>query len=209
MLGIAVRKLVTLPSSTLGLVCDLLEKLSDEEWVVSTKRFLRKENPWEAITAPDFRVWKTIKLGTHKDVECLKSAITDAGFRIGDWASDIMGKPAFTVAREEIEIELFTATVAELGFKGNTRYDVICTRICELGYKLCPAEVGPQLRRQHTDQPINEWLVIAMEAIAYSDGYLCVFYVAHDDEGLWLNTGYGSPDGLLDPRGRFVFVRRK
>ncbi len=43
MLGVAVRKLVTLPSETLGLVCDFLEKLSDPQWVGATKKFLRKE----------------------------------------------------------------------------------------------------------------------------------------------------------------------
>ncbi len=47
MLGIVVRKLVRLPFSSLGIVCDLLEKLSeDPEWVDATKKFLRKENPW-------------------------------------------------------------------------------------------------------------------------------------------------------------------
>jgi len=43
MLGVAIRKLVTLPSETLGLVCDFLEKLSDPQWVGATKKFLRKE----------------------------------------------------------------------------------------------------------------------------------------------------------------------
>jgi hypothetical protein len=46
MLGVAVRKLVTLPGAVLGIVCDLLEKCSDPEWVEATKRFLRKEEPW-------------------------------------------------------------------------------------------------------------------------------------------------------------------
>lgn len=46
MLGITVRKLVTLPPQLLGIVCDLLEKLADSEWVEATKKFLRKENPW-------------------------------------------------------------------------------------------------------------------------------------------------------------------
>jgi len=46
MLGVAVRKLVTLPIQVLGVVCDLLEKLSDPKWVEATKKFLRKENPW-------------------------------------------------------------------------------------------------------------------------------------------------------------------
>jgi len=45
-LGVAVRKLVTLPGPMLGTVCDLLEKLSDPEWGDAAKRFLRKENPW-------------------------------------------------------------------------------------------------------------------------------------------------------------------
>lgn len=51
MLGIAVRKLVTLPGEVLGIVCDLLEKLSDPEWVKALKRFLRKENPWANAAA--------------------------------------------------------------------------------------------------------------------------------------------------------------
>jgi len=49
MLGTAVRKLVTLPAAALGIVCDLLEKMTDEEWVVATKKFLRKENPWADV----------------------------------------------------------------------------------------------------------------------------------------------------------------
>ncbi len=49
MLGIAVRKLVTLPTTTLGIVYDLLEKLADPVWVNALKKFLRKENPWPEV----------------------------------------------------------------------------------------------------------------------------------------------------------------
>ncbi|MBI4090684.1 MAG: hypothetical protein HY422_01545, partial [Candidatus Komeilibacteria bacterium] len=79
----------------------------------------------------------------------------------------------------------------------------------ELGYELCPAEVGPQLRLQYQDQPLNEWLVIAMEAISVSDGNLLVFYVKHLVVGQWLGTYSGSPGYLFNPDGRFVFTRRK
>lgn len=65
MLGIAVRKLVTLPGETLGVVCDLLGKMADWEWVEATKRFLRKEDPWaeaqKAATAL-LKFVKTVKL---------------------------------------------------------------------------------------------------------------------------------------------------
>lgn len=43
MLGVAVRMLVTLPTQVLGIVCDLLQKLSDPDWVEAAKKFLRKE----------------------------------------------------------------------------------------------------------------------------------------------------------------------
>lgn len=49
MLGIAVRMLVTLPATALGIVCDLLQKFSDPKWVEAAKRFLRKENPWPKV----------------------------------------------------------------------------------------------------------------------------------------------------------------
>jgi len=53
MLGIAVRKLVTLPSPMLGIVCDHLDKLADPVWVNATKKFLRKEEAWLADFSRD------------------------------------------------------------------------------------------------------------------------------------------------------------
>ena len=206
MLGIVVRKLVTLESSTLGVVCDLLEKLSDPMWIKALKKFLRKENPWEF---PKFSTWKTIKLGTHQNIDALKKAITEADIHISDWASDIMSKSAFILASQEDTIELVTATVAELGFSGNTRYDEICARIKELGYALCPAEVGPQLRLQYPDQPAGEYLYLAMEPITGSDGDLFLFYVEPLGRVRWLCTRCNYPDDAWDPDYRFIFMRRK
>lgn len=65
MLGIAVRKLVTLQPGVLGVVCDLLEKLSDKDWVIATKRFLRRENPWpeeakKAVTSAPVERWRKL-----------------------------------------------------------------------------------------------------------------------------------------------------
>ncbi|OQA52701.1 MAG: hypothetical protein BWY43_00369 [candidate division WS2 bacterium ADurb.Bin280] len=46
MLGIALKRLAGLPPSSLGTVCDFLDKMTNEEWIDATKRFLRKEDPW-------------------------------------------------------------------------------------------------------------------------------------------------------------------
>lgn len=48
-LGQILRQLVTLPVEMLGVVLDLLRKLSDPEWWEAVKRFLRKENPWPPV----------------------------------------------------------------------------------------------------------------------------------------------------------------
>ena len=191
-----------------GLLRDFFEKVSGsdgEMWVQAFGRFLRKENPWAS-----FPTWKTIRLGTHQNLEALKSILTDAGFRITGWANDIMGKNVFTIASEETSIDLVTATVAELGFTGSTGYDAICTRIRELGYDLCPNEVGPQLRLQYKDQPKGEWLLVAMEPIADSSGNRShLFCVEHTDSGeLWLDADGGLRGLPWRAAVRVVFARR-
>lgn len=208
-LGQVVKKLVELPlKNMLGVLYDLLEKLSGshgEEWFEKLKKFLRGE----LVVKMVFPTWKVIKLGTHKNVGALTSAFADAGFCIPHWTYDIMGMCAFTLASEETLLELLTATVRQLGFTNDTRFDAICARIRELGYDLCPAEVGPQLRLQYQDQPLNEWLVIVMEAMTDSYGNLEVFYVQHRDDGQRLDLHDGYPACLFRPWDRLVFVRRK
>ena len=156
-----------------------------------------------------FKTFMTIKLGTLKDADAIRKAIADEGGRISDWANDILGQPAFTVATEETEMELVAPTVAELGFKDGAKYSDICERAKQLGLALCPPEVGPQLRLQYKDQPKGEWLRIAMEPITDSDGYLEVFGVDHYDDVLWLDSSYGHPVSFWDGSYRFVFVGRK
>jgi hypothetical protein len=164
--------------------------------------------PPETTASPrEFKTWKTVKIGTHKNVEELSKSLTGSGFRIGDWAADILKKT--TLAPAETEIELVLVTVADLGFTKATRRDAIYDRAKELGLDLVPAEVGPQLRLQYTDQPMDEWMVMAMEPIAYSDGNLSVFRVGRYEDGPWLLTGCGHPGSTWSPDCRWVFARRK
>ena len=106
-----------------------------------------------------------------------------------------------------MEFDLVVVSVAELGFKDGAIYKDICERAVEYGLELCPAEVGFQLRLAYDNQPKDEWLLIAMEAVRDSDGYLRIFSVGEVRGGLWLDGGYGYSDGFWDGLSRFVFVR--
>ncbi len=157
-----------------------------------------------------FPVWKTIKLGTGlKSADEFRGALESNGFRIGDLANDILGRPAFIAATKEIEVDLYVLTAAELTgkSKGGTTVEIFAGA-ARLGFQMCPAEVGPQLRLQYKDQPEREQLFIGMESVADSFRYLHVFLVEHDDSSLWLSGDGGDPGTFWDGHDRWVFLRR-
>ena len=151
--------------------------------------------------------WKTIKLGTLKTADEFRKALKDNGFNISDWANNILGRPAFTAATEEIEVDLVKVTVGELGFKKGARRDQIYDRAKELGLELCSPEVGPQLRLQYQDQPNGEWVLVGMEPIVDSVGGPKLFGVARIGSGLWLSGSWGSTDYFWIADYRWVFCR--
>jgi hypothetical protein len=159
-------------------------------------------------TDPVTSIWKPITIGNISR-DKLILILKERGINVGDWVADMMKQDAFTVAQKEEQIDLVNVSVAELGFDKATRYDAICARAKERGLELCPPEVGPQLRLQYLDQPLGEWIRVAMEAIRDSGGLLRVFSVGHRDDGLWLSSFYGKPDSLWFPGYRFVFRARK
>lgn len=159
-------------------------------------------------TDPITSIWKTITIGTIPR-EKFTPTLKERGMNVSDWPADMMKQDAFTVVSQEEQIDLVVVSVRDLGFDKATRYDAICQRAEERGLELCPPEVGPQLRLQYLDQPLGEWLVIAMEAIRDSIGGLSVFCVAHSDDGLWLSRRYGFPGLCWLPDDRFVFRARK
>jgi hypothetical protein len=153
--------------------------------------------------------WKVVKLGAHKNADSYRQALKKAGYEIGRWANDMMGHSNFKIIPKPVDVELVLVTVAELGFPdGATRKDIY-EKALSLDLQLCPPEVGPALRLDYLDQPAGEYLLVAMEPIAGSDGALHVFNVAHDDGPRWLGSYYGNPGHVWDGSYRWLFVRGK
>lgn len=160
--------------------------------------------------ANNFPTWMTIQLGTGlTTADDFRRAFKADGHRFGCWANNMLNQPTFTVAKKKTEVELVKVTVTELGFKNSASFADICKRAAELGLERCPAEVGPQLRLQYRDQPMGEWLLIAMKPIADSVGDLGVFSVDRGEVGSWLGGYDGEPGSFWSGGSAWVFIRRK
>jgi len=189
---------------TIGQVEAVINKLGGMEGL---RRFLADELMVKEAER-QFQIFKTIKLGTGlRSADDFRKSLKDDGFNISEWADDTLGNPAFKMATKEIEVDLVVVSVSELGFKDGATREQIYKRAKELGLELCPSEVGPQLRLQYKDQSSGEWLLIAIEPITGSDGYMGVFSVRCRNSGLWLYSHDGNPDSVWDSVDRWVFVR--
>jgi hypothetical protein len=139
---------------------------------------------------PKWKVWKTIKIGGKSDSVLNKQIESDLSFK--GWGYNYL--PEYTTDSSERSIDLVVVSVADLGYKED--YEVIYNDLVRAaesqGLKLCPAEVGPQLRLQYRNQPKDEWLYVMMDPImepplnSCVQGYAHIFNVAHQREGLAL-----------------------
>src|SRR5262249_5566992 len=111
----------------------------------------------------DLPTWKTVTLGTYRDVNILREdldslhcGVTGAGGRqgraviagtttplpctLGDSAAEMIGRPASALAGARTEASLVILSVPELGFEGNLAPVAdIHARARQLGLELCPA----------------------------------------------------------------------
>jgi hypothetical protein len=168
------------------------------------------------------RIWKTITVGGSNGVNAVRVAIETAPcpMLIGDDADEVLGRPTFPFGRKPVELDLVVVSVFELGLGDQaSRNDVelasavevslrdVYARAVALGFELCPAEVGPALRLQYLDQPLGEFLRIAMTPVARYTGELVDFTLGNGGAGLVLVGGNGDPAATVPGAVRFVFVR--
>jgi hypothetical protein len=152
-------------------------------------------------------VWKTITIGAQHRVDGYRQALDAAGMKIGDSADEILGRPAFAYERSSRSVDLVVLSLAELGVEtdGATISEVY-RRAMQRGLELCPAEVGPQLRLDHREQKLGDFLNIAMTPVNTYDGTPTVLTLANGGSGLLL-IGRNGDSSFEAPRSwRFVFV---
>jgi|GEM_PF-1975767 len=187
-------------------LADLFGKLSGSDasiWCEALNKFLRKKSPCPTVGY----ILANVTLGTHKTVGELENAILQEGNKIPPVGSEILRK--VVVAQEQIELELVAVTGGEFGFEGLPVRDKIYTKAKSLGLRICPAEVGPQLRRVFQNQRMGDRrLWIAMEPISDSKDVPQVFVLeCRKDNSLWLSAAPGYRESYCSLDDVWVFVR--
>ncbi|MBR0848455.1 hypothetical protein JQ543_11950 [Bradyrhizobium diazoefficiens] len=159
-------------------------------------------------SASEIAEWKKITIGAFKDSFALLNALTAMSCGIGDSAAAALARPTFGVAATKTTVSLLTVTAADLGFQGETAPLRQIYRVAQrMGFVLAPAEVAPQLRLQYQDQPVGEFLIIAMEPIRTWAGEAVILTVANGGAGLILIGQDGDDEADIPVTSRFVFVR--
>lgn len=123
----------------------------------------------------------------------------------------------FEVSEASYSLDTVELTVADLGFPDGAVLSQIYKRAAELGLGLCPLELGPHLRVQYLDQPVDNEeagrknrapsgsITIASKIISEDDEFPKGFYVRNIDGMLWLR-GYIADDlHIWNPHDRLIF----
>lgn len=158
--------------------------------------------------AADIPIWRTISLGTQENADALRETLVTARCAVGNLAGQILDQPTFVTSESKTDIDLAVLSAADLGVETESApLSEIYRRAAQLGYDLCPAEVGPQLRLQYPDQPLGEFLLIAMEPIMTPQEDVAAFIVGNGGAGLILIGNSAPPDLIVPSMVRFVFLR--
>ncbi len=167
-----------------SLPCDLDPTIA-QGWIENRKALMEvlRNALCPGVYMQVFPIWKTIQLGTGKDVHRL----------VTEWGSH--------------EINLVKLTVADLGFKGGATMLSVYVRAQDLGLKLCPQEAGPYIRRQCVGLTSEEVLWVAMETIVDSSGNPNNLSALCNADGPWTDSDHYNPHSHCDENSVFVFCK--
>jgi hypothetical protein len=154
-------------------------------------------------------IFKTIELGTYTNVAQYRKALKEGSHHIGPDADGILDQLRFGHVPQNTKINLVNLSVSEFGFVKGAHLGKILERGLEMGLELCTPEIGPGLRLAYGDQPLGNWLVIAMNGIPDPFGARIIFGCARHDHGLWLYGFNGRPNRFWGPDFNFIFVANK
>lgn len=173
---------------------------------------------------PGLEVWRTINFGEYKSETIINRMVEDRGSLICEDARRIIASPLFytsgrrAAAAPEPKLDLVKVTPRDLGLKQGCMRKDFYARAFELRLKLCPPDLGLELREQPMEPGEN--MVIGMEPIVCpitgQQKLFCLENLNHNnpgyldapDEEAWiLRTIETSPHTSIFIDSEYIFVK--
>ncbi len=144
---------------------------------------------------------------TGRTVTELIRDLEKSGFRVSNWAKDVMSKKAFTTTNGKT---YKLGMIKGSDFDHDPSTDEVRARIASLGGITPSPECAPYLRELVSDKDLEAigiwWIVVMHESIEDSGGVPDLLYVDRDDDGQWLHAYHARPGDRWDRRGGFAFL---
>ncbi|MDP2816314.1 MAG: hypothetical protein Q8O19_06510, partial [Rectinemataceae bacterium] len=149
-------------------------------------------------------IWRTVRLGIKRTArEYLADSVRTKWFGPDvEWILD-----SIPVCASSIELDLvrFPTSILRFNKKFPTHADV-AARAIECGLEECPAEVAVVLRAVYLEQPVDEWVKLAMSLPRRSDHFYAQLW-SHRCGDLYLTAQPGPIDGITMDEDLWVFKR--
>jgi len=143
----------------------------------------------------------------YKTPEQHEQDLENLGVQRSQWGQDVI-KGANLKEGLGKKYKIVIVSNKSLGFSNGATRAESQNRAKELGIakELLPAITGIELRKQYMNQPLDEYILVDMEAIPDRLGNPRVLYVYHASVGLWLYGNDGRADDRWDGRYRWAFL---
>ncbi len=145
--------------------------------------------------------FRTITLGSYASVAEVVQAMADQRMGASNRAVSIL--KTMTVSPAKTPLDLVIVSVEDLGLRDHATFAAIAAAARKRGLELCPAEAGPLLRLEYTNQAEDNTLRIAMEPVATGDRAAPTVFMLSGNSLLATDSGI-----VFDKYIRWVFARR-
>ena len=153
----------------------------------------------------EIKNWKTIG---PIDCDNVIDLLIKNNIKISDWIQDIFQRLEKTVLLKD-KLDLVRVSLADLGFDGPTRLKDFYAAAKQRGLKCLTPQQALLVRLEYKEQPIKEWLRIAIEMneMIDSDDVPHLPKMGHALSNLYIETYWAWPDAIFHPHNEFVMRR--
>jgi len=172
-----------------GPLLDFMIKVNSnpEKWEAQFNLFLRGDLTLVNLLS-NIAVWKTVRLGTYREVGFLLAAVKNQGWKFMGSTENTLRKYV-ELSQFETKIDLVNVSTAELGFtKPYPTHQEVYDKACQFGLEPCPNEILLQLPLQYSEIPKDECLhVIVVKKQTSSDCKTEFTICNHVDGGCYIS----------------------